>query len=287
MAAIGQIQPLEIVKIVNFGAFLDGGEHGEILIPQRYLPDGSKIGDELTVFVYNDSEDRLIATTERPYACVGEFAYLKVVQTNKFGAFLNWGLPKDLLLPFVEQQHKVEENKSYIVRLYLDQSSQRIAASTRLERFLDIEPVDYQTGDEVKLLIAETTDMGVKAIVNNLHWGLLFKNELFKKLYRGQRCTGYIKQVREDHKIDLTLNRVGKEKLQDLSQTVLKTLTDNEGFLAITDKTDPKVIYSLFGTSKKAFKRTIGILYKEEKITLEPNGIRLKQKQSFNPWLKK
>ncbi|MBT5231282.1 MAG: GntR family transcriptional regulator [Methylococcales bacterium] len=284
MAIVGQLQTLTVVKLVSFGAFLDGGEQGEILIPQRYIENDLNVDDEIEVFVYTDSEDRLIATTERPYAYVGDFAYLKVVESSKFGSFLDWGLPKDLLLPYSEQHHKVTDGQSYIVRLYLDESSQRVAASSRIDRFLDIEPIEYEVGEQVDLMIAEQTDMGYKAIINGKHWGLIFENEIFTQLYKGSRCQGYVKRIRPDNKIDLSLNKVGKAKLDDLESKIIQKLIANDGFIAMTDKSPPKAIYALFGVSKKAYKKTVGILYKSQKITLEDNGIRLVTGQTVNPW---
>jgi len=275
MAAIGAINELEVVKEVEFGIYLDGGEHGEILMPGRYVPANCKVGDHIEAFIYLDSEDRLIATTEKPLAIVGEFAMLKVVSVTGVGAFLDWGLPKDLLVPFREQQHKMEEGRSYLVYVYLDDESQRIAATSKLDKCVDNLPVDYEVGEEVDLIIAGQTDLGYKAIIDNSHWGMIYKNEVFRPLKTGQKLKGFIKHIREDEKIDLSLEKPGYEKIDDISQSILNKLAANNGFLPLNDKTDPEVIKETLHISKKNFKKAIGSLYKQRIISIEENGIKM------------
>jgi hypothetical protein len=227
------------------------------------------------VFVYTDSEDRLVATTEKPFAMVGEFAYLKAVATSKFGAFLDWGLPKDLLVPFREQKADMVEGRSYLVFLFVDLLTKRIAASAKLDKFLDNTPPEYEPGDEVQLMIAEETDLGYKAIVNNEHWGMLYKNQIYQPLSQGQKITGYINKVRDDDKIDLLLEKPGYEKVDSISRKILNELKQNRGFMAVSDNTSPEMINALFGISKKNFKKAIGNLYKKRMITFDSDGIRL------------
>lgn len=275
MAAIGLINELEVVKEVDFGVYLDGGPHGEILMPKRYVPEGCKPGDMLEVFIYLDSEDRLVATNETPKAMVGDFALLPVVSVTNVGAFLDWGLPKDLLVPFREQQQTMEAGKSYLVYVYLDNESQRIVATSKLDKCVDNIPVDYEVGEEVDLLIAGQTDLGFKAIIDNSHWGMLYKNEVFQPLKTGQRLKGFVKTIREDEKIDLSLQKEGYEKIDDISQTILNKLAANAGFLALTDKSSPELIKQTLHISKKNFKKAIGALYKQRLISIEENGIKL------------
>lgn len=275
MAAIGTLNELEVVKTVDFGVYLDGGQHGEILVPKRYVPENCQVGDLLEVFIYLDSEDRLVATTEKPLAMVGEFAMLKVVEITTFGAFLDWGLLKDLLVPFREQQVKMEKGKSYLVYVYLDNESQRIVATSRLDKCLGNIPVDYESGEEVDLIIAAKTDLGYKAIVDNSHWGILYHNEVFQPLHPGEKLKGFIKQVRPDEKIDLRLEKPGYERIDSISAGIMDQLKAANGFLPFTDKSDPEVIVKTFKTSKKNFKKAIGSLYKKRLISIEEEGIRL------------
>jgi len=275
MALIGQMNSLRVIKIPSVGCYLDGGEHGEILIPRRYVPEDTKIDDMLDVFIYFDSEDRIIATTETPKIMLGEIAMLKVVSVTHAGAFLDWGLTKDIFVPFREQKQKMEEGKSYIVGLYIDHESERLAASAKIEKFLDNTPPDYSVGQEVDLLIYSQTDLGYNAIVNNAHWGVIYSNEVFQYLSRGKRLKGYIKKVRDDEKIDIVLQRPGYENIDKTSKDILDKLEENNGFLPLTDQSEPADIYSLLGISKKVFKKAIGGLYKSKLITLEDKGIRL------------
>ncbi len=274
MAEIGVLNNLRVVKEVDFGVYLDGGEHGEILLPLRYVPENCKVDDNIRVFIYLDSEDRLIATTERPYAMVGDFALLKVVAVESAGAFLDWGLPKDLLVPFSEQSPIMEEGKSYVVRVYVDKSN-RIAGSTRLDRYLDNDTGNFHVSQKVELLICNQTDIGYKAIINGTHWGVLYYNEVFQSLKSGQKTKGYIKKVRDDNKIDLCLQKLGYEKVDDITETILGVLKEQGGFISVTDKSTPETIHKLFGISKKTYKKAIGAIYRKRLITIENNGIKL------------
>lgn len=275
MVEIGKINTLEVVRETDNGLYLDGRELGEILMPKKFITDEVRNLGWADVFVYSDSEDRLVATTEKPFAMVGDFAMLKVVATSKFGAFLDWGLPKDLLVPFREQKADMVEGRSYLVYLFVDVLTKRIAASAKLDKYLDNTPPEYEMGDEVQLMIAEETDLGYKAIVNNEHWGMLYKNQLFQTLSHGQKMTGYINKVRDDDKIDLLLEKPGYEKVDAISQKILDELKENRGFMAVSDKTSPEMIQVMFGISKKSFKKAIGSLYKKRMISFDSDGIRL------------
>ena len=274
-AQIGKFNTLSVIAITDNGAYLDAGELGEILLPKRYLPEPCEVDDEVEVFIYADSADRLVATTETPYAQVGEFASLKVAQVNKLGAFLDWGLKKDLLVPFNQQYKKMEVGKRYLVHVYLDTRTERIAASSKIDKYVDIWPAEYQQGDKVELIIAAKTDLGFKAIINHRNWGLIFQNEIFKKLHVGQRTTGYIKNIREDGRIDLSLSRAGKGKVIDFADTLINYLEQNKGFCSLHDKSKPEEIMRLFSVSKKTYKATVGNLMKKEKVKLVKGGIQL------------
>lgn len=271
---IGKVNKLKVLREVSIGVYLDGDTIGDVLLPKRYVPEGTKEGDEVEVFIHLDSEDRLIATTERPLAQVGEFAWLKVVSVSKFGAFLDWGLMKDLLVPFREQKEKMEKDRYYAVYVYFDDETGRIVASAKVDRFLDNVSPDYNPGDEVKLFIVGRTELGYKAVINGLHSGLLYYNQVFKPLQLGQHTKGYIARVREDEKIDLLLERPGYEKVDELSQKLLDALQKAGGFLPLTDKSVPADIEQRLGMSKKTFKKTIGALYKQRLIELLPDGIK-------------
>jgi predicted RNA-binding protein (virulence factor B family) len=274
MAQIGKINQLEVLKELDFGIYLDGGELGEILMPKRYVPEGTMLGDYLEAFIYLDSEDRLIATTEKPLAQVEEFALLEVVSVAQVGAFLNWGLPKDLFVPFREQRKPMEVGEKHLVYVYLDTDTKRIAASSKIESYLDNIPVDYDENEEVDLIIINETDLGYNAIIDNSHIGVLYRNEVFQKLNPGDRVQGYIKKIRTDGKIDLRLDKIGYEKIGGLADLIISKLNQSNGFLPFTDKSSPDEIYRAFKVSKKNFKAAVGALYKQRLITLEENGIR-------------
>jgi predicted RNA-binding protein (virulence factor B family) len=275
MTGIGEVNTLTVVKELDHGVYLDGEDLGEILLPRRYVPEDCKPGDSMEVFIYLDSEDLMIATTEKPYAMVGQFAFLKVVSVNSVGAFLDWGLPKDLLVPFREQKQKMEVGRSYVVFVYLDDKTNRIVASSRLDKFLDTHPGRFKQGQEVDLFICETTEIGYKAIINNTHWGMLYKNEVFRQLALGCRINGFIQKVRDDGKIDLCLQKPGYEKVDGISEKIIDILIKQGGSLPVTDKSSPEIIYELFGISKKTYKKAVGSLYKKRRIIIGPGGIKL------------
>ena len=273
---LGEYNQLEIVKEVDFGVYLDGGDDGEILLPTRYVPDGCKPGDVLNVFIYLDMDERLIATTLQPYVKVGEFACLEVAWVNQYGAFLDWGLMKDLFVPFREQKMKMVKGNSYVVHVHLDEDSYRIVASAKVEKYLSKEMPEYNPGDEVDIMVWQKTDLGFKVIVDNKFGGMIFKNEIFTDVRTGVRMTAYIKQVRPDGKIDLELQKGGVKKVEDFADTLLEYIRSNGGSTPLNDKTDADVIYNTFGVSKKTFKKAVGDLYKKRLIVLEgEQGIRL------------
>ena len=272
---LGKYNQLEVVKEVDFGVYLNGDEDGEILLPKRYVPEGTKPGDVLNVFIYLDMEERLVATTLQPYVQVGEFACLEVAWVNQFGAFLNWGLMKDLFVPFREQKMKMQKGKRYVVYVHLDEESYRIVASAKVEHFLSTEKPDYQPGQEVEVLVWQRTELGYKVIVENKFSGMLYHNEIFQPLEVGMRLTAFIKQVRPDGKIDLVLQKAGARKVDDFSEVLWQYIKDNDGFTPLNDKTDAEVIYHTFGVSKKTFKKAVGDLYKKRRIVLKGDGIHL------------
>lgn len=277
MAVIGRMNSLQVVKHTDFGLYLDGGADGEILLPKRYIPSDtpSEVEDWLNVFIYLDSDDKLIATTEKPKVQVGEFASLKVVDINRVGLFLNWGLPKDLLLPHSEEKRPLQVGDYCVVHVFLDKRSKRITATARLDRYLDKLPANYQAGQEVDLLIVEPTDMGFKAIINGKHWGLIHKNEIFKFLRSGMQEKGFIKEVRGDGKISLSLQAVGQEAATSLAEQILQKLREQDGVLPLNDKSSPEAISALFRVSKGNFKKAIGGLYKQGRILIHDDHIEL------------
>jgi predicted RNA-binding protein (virulence factor B family) len=275
MVEIGKVNTLEVVRETDNGLYLDGRELGEILMPKKFITEEVRKLGWADVFVYTDSEDRLVATTEVPFVKVGEFAFLNVVAVTRFGAFLDWGLPKNLLVPFREQRANMVEGRSYLVYVFLDLLTNRIAATAKIDKYLDNTPPEYKIGEEVDLLIAEETDLGYKAIVNSEHWGILYKNQLFQTIRSGDKLKGYVNKVRDDEKIDLLLEKPGYEKVDAISQKILDELKQNRGFMAVSDNTSPEMINALFGISKKNFKKAIGNLYKNRLITFDSDGIRL------------
>lgn len=272
---LGKFNQLEVVKQVDFGMYLDGGEEGEILLPTRYVPEDCKVGDWLNVFLYLDNEERLIATTLTPLVQVGEFACLEVSWVNQFGAFLNWGLMKDLFVPFSEQKMKMQVGNKYIIHAYIDDESFRIVASAKVDRYLSKEKAPYQPGEEVNILIWQKTDLGFKAIIENMYSGLLYDSEIFQTLHTGDTLKAYIKQVREDGKIDLILQKPGFEKVDDFSKTLYHYIADHGGRIGLNDKSPAEEIYDVFGVSKKTFKKAVGDLYKKRLILLHEDGIEL------------
>ena len=278
MVKLGKYNKLKVVKELDFGMYLDGGsEFGEILLPTKYIPKGTKIGDEIEVFLYLDSEDRIIATTLKPYAQAGEFAYLQVVAVNRVGAFLDWGLPKDLLVPFREQRSEMKEGYRYIVYIYADVESRRLVASAKLNKFLDNTPVEYEYNQEVDLLVTQKTEQGWKVIVNSQHSGMIYDNEIFVPVQRGDRLKGYVKHIRSDEKIDVTLQKKGYdvETKDRLAKEIYEKLRASGGIIPLSDKSSAEEITEIFGCSKKSYKKAIGALYKAKLITITPTTIEL------------
>lgn len=274
MLQIGNYNKLEITRITASGAVFTSDE-GDVLLPLRLLPGGAETGTFLDVFVYVDSDERLTATTKRPRAVVGDFALLKVIETTTVGSFLDWGLEKDLLLPFGEQAEPVRRGDQVLVRVYLH-SSGRIAASAKLDKFVTPADASIAEGDEVELLVYAYSDLGAKVIVNKQFGGLIFTSELIVKPKPGERLRGYVKKVREDGKVDVTLRQGGAQEAEKDRKIVLEALAAQNGFLPLTDKSSPEAIATLLRLSKKSFKKAIGGLYKEGAILMEPAGIRLK-----------
>ena len=278
MIKIGHTYKLDAVRAVDFGFYLDAEDLGEILLPNKHAPKDLSEGDSIDVFLYLESEDRPVATTQKPKACVGEFAYLKVLDTTDVGAFLDWGLDKDVLVPFAEQHTPMEVEKSYLVYLYIDKNDGRIVASSKIDKFLDDErPHDFRPQQPVNLIIANSTELGYKAIVNHSHWGVLYKSDVYQRLSFGQSINGFIKNIRPDRKIDLSLQG-GQETRDKNAHKIINYLKRNHGFAAVHDKSDPQLTSKLFGISKGAFKKTIGGLYKQRIISIEKDGIRLIEK---------
>ena len=272
---LGKYNQLEVVKFVDFGLYLNGGDDGEILLPKRYIPEGTKVGDLLNVFLYLDNEERLVATTQTPLIQVGEFGYLEVSWVNQYGAFLNWGLMKDLFVPFREQKMRMVQGKSYIVYCYQDEESFRLMASAKVDKFLSKERPPYEAGEQVNILIWQKTELGFKAIVENKYAALLYDSEIFQPLHTGMQLKAFVKQVREDGKIDLILQKAGPRKVDDFAETLLKYIREHNSFTSFNDKSDAEEIYQTFGVSKKTFKKAVGELYKMRLIILQPDGISL------------
>jgi predicted RNA-binding protein (virulence factor B family) len=274
MLKIGNYNTLKVVKEVDFGLYLESGK-GEILIPSKYVPQNTRIGDELEVFVYTDSEDRLIATTLSPIAVVGEFAAMTVKDVTDFGAFLDWGIQKDLLVPNNEQHRKLYKGQKTVVRVCLDPRTDRVVGVGKLGPFLSKDTSELEEKQEVSLLIYEETDLGYMAIIDNQYAGMLYRNEVFEPLEVGDTRLGYIRKIREDGKIDLRLNKEGVAAIVDGKDIVLNKLKSEGGFLPYHDKTDADVIKEVFQISKKTFKKAIGGLYRDGSIVLLENGIKL------------
>lgn len=272
---IGTINTLQVLKQVDFGFYLDGADYGEILLPKRYAPNHLSIGDYIDVFIYSDSDDRLIATTEKPLAMVGECAWLKVKQTNRVGAFLDWGLPKDLLVPFNEQYSPMEEGKYYPVCVLLDNETNRIAASSKLYQFLEEHSNDFSPRQAVDLLIIQQSDLGFKAVINHTHLGLIFHSDVFQTLRMGQQIKGYIKEIRDDGKLNLTLQLPTQEIRDELLQAILDDLQQRGGTSTLTDKSPPDDIYKQFKVSKSNYKKALGTLYRQRIISIDKQKISL------------
>ncbi|MGV3766753.1 MAG: S1 RNA-binding domain-containing protein [Chitinophagaceae bacterium] len=273
MIKVADYNTLTISRALDFGVYLDDGAEG-ILLPRKYIPEGKNIGDEIKVFIYHDSEDRLIATTETPKAKVGEFAYLEVVAFTQQGAFLDWGLTKDLFVPKSKQITGMRVGGHYMVYLYIDEQTGRVAATEKVEYFLSNEELSVKVHDPVHLLVYRRTDIGYVCIINHRHTGVLHHNEIYRNIKVGDAFNGFIKAIRED-KIDLAAGKKGMDRVEDEAEKILRLLEENNGYLPYYDKSDPEEIYDFFGMSKKTFKMTIGTLYKQRKIELTQTGIRL------------
>ena len=275
MAYIGRFNRLTVNKIVAHGVYLDAAWMGTVLLPKNQVPEDCEVGDSIGVFIYLDSEDRFIATTAKPLAQVGEVACLKVVQVNRVGAFLDWGLPKDLLVPFNQQQPAMEVGRSYLVYVHVDEEGNRILGSALLNKFIEKEPQGYKVRQPVALAVSEKTDLGYACVMDNKYWGLLFYSDVVKPLRIGQSIKGYVKRLREDGKVDLSLQAPGFAKVDDLTKRVLRALNENDGYIPLSDKSPPEAIAEAFGVSKKSYKMTIGNMYKNKLIKIESKGIRL------------
>ena len=284
MATIGKRNTLTVVRDSSPGLYLDGGAHGDILLPNRYVPRGIKIGAQIEVFVYLDSEDRLVATTETPRATVGESATLKVIGLNRrIGAFLDWGLAKDLLLPFQEQTGPVCLGQEVVVRIYVDEKTQRIVASMKLDQDSAAKPPDYRPSQPVEFLITERTDLGYKALVEGQHSGLLYHDGLSVPVAIGKRLKGFVRALRPDGKIDLVLEQPGYRRVAPVALRIVQALQANGGRLGVDDDSSPEAIRQAFGTSKKAFKQALGTLYKARRIRFSKPGIELLDNTHWSP----
>ena len=275
MAQVGRFNKLEVVKEVDFGVYLDGAELGSILLPQRYMPEDCELGDWIDVFLYFDSEDLLIATTETPKVEVGRCEMLKVIDINNAGAFMDWGLPKDLLVPYSEQLKPMEVGYSYVVYVFHDQDSDRIAASTRLQDYLAEESVWIKPRQAVDLLIAGRTDLGYKAVINDQYLGLIFRDDAFRPLKVGERLPGFIKNIRSDGKIDLVISQGTLQGDHYLGEQIIESLRASGGVSTLTDKSQPDEIYRTFKVSKKKYKQALGSLYRSKRILLSAEKIQL------------
>ena len=275
MINLGTTNTLRIVKRVDFGLYLDAGDEGEILLPKRYCTPQMHIGDEIEVFIYLDQDERPVATTERPVAQVGEFACLEVAWTNQYGAFLKWGLMKDLFCPFREQKQRMEQGRRYIVYIKVDEESYRLMATAKVEKYLADERPPYKHGDACDCLVWQKTDLGFKCIIDNRYQGQLYDNQLFQPLHTGDRFTAYIDHIRQDDKIDVTMHPTGQRHTLDFAEVLLRYLYENNGRCDLGDKSPAELIYDRFKVSKKVFKKAVGDLYRRRLITISDNGLQL------------
>ncbi|MEY3501604.1 MAG: hypothetical protein RL308_3277 [Bacteroidota bacterium] len=275
MLQLGKFNNLTINRLSPHGLYVGDGST-ELLLPNKFIPEQYELGDYINVFVFKDSEGRFTATTATPYAQVGEFAFLETRDLNSSGAFLDWGLEKDLFVPFKEQNDRMVKGKAYIVRLYVDSVTERIVATSKINKFTENHlEIDVNEGDTVDIMVYKYTDLGVKVIVNNKYWGQLYQNEIFKNLRIGEKMTAIVKKVREDGKLDLTLQQNGMNIVNEIQTVIMEKLAENEGFLPYNDDSSPEDIYRYFNVSKKVFKKTIGTLFKDKKIIIADSGIRL------------
>ncbi|MCA0133202.1 CvfB family protein [Winogradskyella alexanderae] len=276
MIVLGQYNTLEILRDTNPGLFLGDEEGNEVLLPNRYVPKEFEIGEKIKVFVYLDNEERPVATTDKPYITKGDFALLRCNQVTKFGAFLDWGLVKELFCPFKEQAFKMKVGGWYLVHCYLDEETGRLVASSKTNRFLDNKELTVSRFDEVNLIVSHPSEIGMNVIVNKKHLGLVFKDDIFKDISVGDKLKGIVKKIRTDNKIDISLSQIGYRNIEPNAQLILNELNDNSGFLPLHDKSSPNAIKAQLQMSKKSFKKAIGSLYKERKIDIKSDGIYLK-----------
>lgn len=275
MITLGEYNLLRIDRILDQGAYLVDEEENDVLLPNKYMAENAEVDDEVEVFVYNDSEDRLIATNLTPKFTLNEFAFLQVKDVNRFGAFLDWGLEKEIMVPFSEQNQRMEVDRWYVVRLLLDEKTNRLVASNKLNKFLETDFISVEVDEEVEVIVTERSDLGYTVIINHVHKGLIFANETFRELNVGETQKAYVKNIREDGKIDISLQKQGYVNVEPNAKRILEMLKENNGFLALTDKSQPEDIYSQLHISKKIFKKAIGSLYKSKLIRLEKEGVYL------------
>lgn len=271
----GKYNLLEVVRDTGSGLFLEDKEGNDVLLPGKFIPPDTEVGDLIEVFIYRDNEERIIATTQEPLITLYEFGYLKANSVGKYGAFLDYGIDKDLFVPFKEQKQKMIEGKSYLVYMYLDGQTDRLTGSAKIEQFLDNDDLPFSIGDEVFITVWRNTELGANVIVNNKYTGLIYTNEIFEKINIGDVKVAYVHKLREDGKIDIRLEKEGYSKVEPNAQKILDSLSKNEGFLLLTDKSKPEQIKKVLGMSKKTFKKSVGALYKKKLILLEEKGIRL------------
>lgn len=276
MIKLGDWNELRVTRFSDHGAYLDGGSVGEILMPNAYVERGVRVNDMVNVFVYLDQEERLVGTTEQPLARVGQFAFLRVAWVNEYGAFLHWGLMKDLFVPFREQKMRMEIDRSYIVYIYIDEETHRIVATAKVEKWLkEASQKEYYRGREVEMLIQQKTDLGFKVIVDNAYRGLIYNDQIYEEPHTGDRMTGCVVNVRPDGKLDLSMQRIGKSRFRDFAEILLEELEKEGGVLPFSDKSSSEEIAERFGVSKKTFKRAVGNLYKEHKIVISEKEIKI------------
>jgi len=275
MIYLGKINTLTVLRETGVGLYLGDNESNEVLLPNSFIKSSYKVNEKIDVFIYRDSEDRLIATTLKPKAQIYEFANLEVSEIAGIGAFLDWGLEKDLFVPFNEQKNKMEKGTSYVVYVHLDELTQRIVASSKISKFISNEHLTVEVGQEVDLIVFEESPLGFSCIINGMHKGLLYRNDIYKKIQLGDRVKGYVKTIREDNLIDLSLQKLGFKNVLSSTDIILEYLEENNGFLALTDKSSPDEIADKFSMSKATFKKSIGVLYRQRKVVIEDEGVRI------------
>lgn len=275
MIHIGEFNTLEIIREAEQGVYIADTEGNEVLLPNRYVPESYKIWDKIEVFVYLDNEERLVAVTDKPYIIRGEFAMLRCNQITDHGAFLDWGMVKELFCPFKEQAFKMKAGAWYLVYCYLDEKTGRLAASSKTNHFLDNKELTVSQFEEVDVIISHPSEIGMNVIVNNIHSGLIFQDDIYKELSVGDRMRGVVKKIRPDNKLDITLEKIGYRKIEPNADAIIHELEDNSGYLNLTDKSDPEDIKAQLQMSKKTFKKAIGTLYKQRLIEIKDDGIYL------------